>query len=199
MLNIKSVVSLCAIAGLTACGAGVDGEDGLATQESALVTGTSQGCTFTVSSAARAGTFPPIYDVTVTRAADATCAFGAGSLVVGSSTGTAPSLSLAANDLGVAVSYTYKTSVSGSSPQSLGLKHVAPDTLAIVRSTGLSIFLGSGSIYSGSLSIASNGTTLTVSGTKSGTISGQTGSGNNYVASYPDFFTSTTAPSIFTF
>ncbi|NOK16774.1 hypothetical protein HMI50_06995 [Corallococcus carmarthensis] len=177
----------------------MEGEDGLATQESALLTGTSQGCTFTVSYAARPGTLPPIYDVTVTRAADVTCAYGAGSVGVGSSTGTAPTLSLAANDLGVAVSYTYKTSVSGSSPQSLGLKHVAPDTLSIVRSTGLSIFLGSGSIYSGSLSIASNGTTLTVSGTKNGTISGQTGSGNNYVASYPDFFTSTTSPSIMTF
>ncbi|MGE6759860.1 hypothetical protein ACQKGO_17730 [Corallococcus interemptor] len=199
MLNLKSVVSLCAVAGLTACGAGVEGEDGLATQESALVTGTSQGCSFTVSSAAQPGTLPPIYNVIVTRAADATCAYGAGSVVVGTSTGTAPTLSLAANDLGVAVSYTYKTSVSGSAPQSLGIRHVAPDTLGIVRYAGLSVYLGRGSIYSGNLSIASDGTTLTVYGTKNGTISGQTGTGNTYLASYPDFFTSTTAPSIMTF
>ncbi|GMU05385.1 hypothetical protein [Corallococcus caeni] len=197
MLNLKSVVSLCAVAGLTACGGGMEGEDGLATQESALVT--SQGCTFTASYAAQPGTLPPVYNVTVTRAADATCAYGAGSVVVGTSTGTAPTLSLVANDLGVAVSYTYKSSVSGSAPQSLGIKHVAPDTLDIVRSAGLAVYLGRGSIYSGSLSIASDGTTLTVYGTKSGTIYGQTGTGNTYLASYPDFFTSTTAPSIMTF
>ncbi|RYZ33594.1 MAG: hypothetical protein EOO71_41565, partial [Myxococcaceae bacterium] len=118
---------------------------------------------------------------------------------VGSSTGTAPTLSLAANDLGVAVGYTYKTSVSGSAPRSLGLKHLAPNTLATVRSTGLAIPLGSGSVNSGDLAIAADGTTLTVSGTKSGTLSGQTGSGNNYVATYPNFFTSTTSPSIAAF
>jgi hypothetical protein len=197
MLNLKSMVSLCAVAGLTACGAGGE-EEGLVTQASALVTGTSQGCTFTVSSAAQPGTVPPVYNVTVSRAADATCAYGADSVVVGTST-AGPTLSLAANDLGVAVSYTYKTSVSGSSPQSLGLKHLAPDTLATVRSTGLAVPLGRGSVYSGSLSIAADGTTLTVYGTKNGTLSGQTGTGNTYLASYPDFFTSTTAPSIVTF
>ena len=199
MLSIKSVVSLCAVVGLTACGAGVEGEDGLATKESALVTGTSQGCTFTVSYAARPGTLPPIYDVSVTRAAGGTCAYGAGSVVVGSSTGTAPLLSLAANDLGVAVSYTYKSSVSGSAPQSLSIQHLAPDTLDTVRYEGLAVFLGKGSIYSGNLSIGSDGTTLTVSGTKNGTISGQTGTGNNYVATYLDFFTSETPRTVMTF
>ncbi|WP_223632572.1 hypothetical protein [Corallococcus sp. EGB] len=194
----KSVVSLSAIAMVMACG-GVEEQGGLATQESALVTGTSRGCTFTVSSAARPGTLPPIYDVTVTRAAGDTCAFGAGSVAVGSSTGTAPLLSLAANDLGVAVSYTSKSSVSGSAPQSLGIKHLAPDTLDTVRSEGLAVFLGKGSIYSGNLSIGSDGTTLTVSGTKNGTISGQTGTGNNYVATYLDFFTSETPRTVMTY
>lgn len=193
----KSVVSLCAVVGLTACGGMEEQEGGLATQESALAT--SQGCTFTVSSAARPGTAPPIYDVKVTRAASDTCAWGADSVVVGSSTGTSPTLSLVANDLGVAVSYTSKFSPSGSAPQTLGLQHLAPDTLETVRFAGLAVSLGRGSIYSGNLSIASDGTTLIVSGTKNGTISGQTGSGSNYVASYLDFFTSTTPPSIMTF
>ncbi|TSC31170.1 hypothetical protein [Corallococcus sp. Z5C101001] len=193
----KSVVSLCAVVGLTACGGMEEQEGGLATQESALAT--SQGCTFSVSSSARPGTTPPIYDVKVTRAASDTCAWGADSVVVGSSTATVPTLSLVANDLGVAVSYTSKSSVSGSAPQTLGLVHLAPDTLDTVRSAGLAVYLGRGSIYSGSLSIASDGTTLSVSGTKNGTIYGQTGTGNTYVATYPDFFTSTTAPSIMTF
>jgi hypothetical protein len=194
MQLLKSVVSLGALVAVTACG-GAEGQGGLSTQASALVTGTSQGCTFTVSAAPRQpGPFPYIYDTTVTRAASATCPWGAGSVVVGSSNGTPSTVSLAANDLGVAVSYTYRT--GGPSPQQLGLKHVAPDTLAITRSTGL-YFGGVGRfIHEGDLSIEPDGTTLTVSGTKNAPIVGETGSGDHYVATFPDFFTSDTAPAI---
>ncbi|MFB1480804.1 hypothetical protein [Corallococcus sp. RDP092CA] len=50
--------------------------------------------------------------------------------------------------------------------------------------------LGS-SIYSGVLGIAPDGTTLIVTGTKNVPISGETGSGDHYVAVFPNFFTST--------
>ena len=190
----KSVVSLGAVVAVTACG-GVEGQGELTTRESALVTGPSQGCTFTVSSAPRQpGPFPYIFDVTVTRLASSTCAWGAGSVLVGSSNAVEPTVSLAANELGVAVAYTY-----GKYARSLELKHLAPDTLTVVRSSTLYPTGAQYSVSSGDLAIGPDGTTLTVSGTKTGPIVGETGSGGSYVASYPDFFTSTTAPSIVAF
>ncbi|TSC31171.1 hypothetical protein [Corallococcus sp. Z5C101001] len=190
---IKSVVSLVAVVAVTACG-GVEQQGGLGTQEAALVSGTSQGCLFKVSSAARPGPVPPIFDVTVTRYASSTCAWGAGSVLVGNSSAREPTVSLAANELGVAVAYTY-----GKYAGSVSLKHLSPDTLAVVRTEGLAPTSPQGYILSGNLAIASDGTTLTVSGTKNWPIIGETGSGDNYVATYPDFFTSTTAPSIVAF
>lgn len=198
MHHFKSVVSLGAVFAVTACGGGAGGQGELSTQESALVTGVSQGCTFTVSSAPRQpGPFPYIFDITLTREASATCPWSAGSVVVGFSNGTPSTVSLAANDLGVAVSYTYRT--GGPSPQQLGIKHVAPDTLAINRSTGLYFSAVGRFIYAGDLSIEPDGMTLTVSGTKNAPIVGETGSGDNYVATFPDFFTSETTPSIVAF
>ncbi|WP_141594377.1 hypothetical protein [Myxococcus sp. AB056] len=192
----KSVVSLCTVVAATACG-GVEEQGGLATRESALVSGTSQGCTFTASVVTRPGPFPYIYDVKVTREASNTCPWGEGTVVVGSATGGSPTPWLAANELGVAVSYTYRT--GGPSSQNLGLKHVAPDTLAIVRSRGLTVNALGKAIYSGSLSIETDGTTLTVTGTKDAPLYGETGSGNSYVATFQDFFTSETEPSIVAF
>ncbi|NNB98065.1 hypothetical protein HJC10_29340 [Corallococcus exiguus] len=198
MHHLKSVVSLCAVVAVTACGGGAEGQGEFSTRESALVTGTSQGCTFTVSSAPRQpGPFPYIFDITLTREASSTCPWSAGSVVVGFSNGTPSTVSLAANDLGVAVSYTYRT--GGPSPQQLGIKHVAPETLAITRSTGLYFNALGKFIYAGDLSIEPDGMTLTVSGTKNAPIVGETGSGDNYVATFPDFFTSETAPSIVAF
>ncbi|WP_141621399.1 hypothetical protein [Myxococcus sp. AB036A] len=53
--------------------------------------------------------------------------------------------------------------------------------------------------YSGYLSIETDGTTLTVSGTKDAPLYGETGSGNYYVATFQDFFTSEIGPSIVAF
>jgi hypothetical protein len=198
MEMFKRGVYLCVSVALAACGGQEpqsQQEPGaeLATQEARLTAGTSRGCDFNIFSIQRPGTLPPVYDVRLNRAASATCPWAQASLLLGSSTSFTPVLSLAANDLGVAVSYVYKSSPSGSSPSLLSLRHVDPETMAFVRSEGLSAgMFGSGRIYTGSLAILADGTTLTVSGTKTGVISGETGSGGNYVATYADFFTSTT-------
>ncbi|QSQ26464.1 hypothetical protein JY651_16690 [Pyxidicoccus parkwayensis] len=194
----KRGVYLCAAIALTACGGQApesQQEPGaeLATQEAGLTGGTSQGCAFNIFYVQRPGVLPPVYDIRLNRAASDTCAWGQASLLLGSSTNFSPRISLAANDLGVAVSWVYKNSPSGSSPSVLALRHVDPGTMTVVRSEGLSAgMFGSGSIYTGDLNILTDGTTVTVTGTKSAAISGETGSGSNYVATYADFFTSTT-------
>lgn len=200
MQMLKRAVYLCAALALSACGGQESDAQNPstepATQTAELTGGSSQGCAFNIFTFQRPGTTPPIWDVRLNRAASTTCPWGQASLLLGSSTNFMPKLSLAANDLGVAVGYIYKTSTSGSAPSMLSLQHVDPATMTVVRSTGIAPFLGSGYIYSGELAIATDGTTLTVTGTKSGTISGATGTGSNYTATYPDFFTSTTAPTI---
>jgi hypothetical protein len=107
-------------------------------------------------------------------------------------------MSLAANDLGVAASFVDKGTPSGSAALFVSVKHVAPDTLSTVRSTGIGAMNPgyAGYVYGGQLSILSDGTTLDVRGTKSGTIPGELGGGSNYIATYPDFFTSTTPPTV---
>jgi hypothetical protein len=112
-----------------------------------------------------------------------------------------PGMSLTGNDLGVAVSYTNKYSTSGSSIGVwLELIHVAPDTLAGVRYETLKA--GENyqhtAISSGVLSLLTDttGTALIVRGRKDGLLPGEIGSGPYYTATYPNFFTSTTPPTI---
>jgi hypothetical protein len=197
MRPLKLVTMLATTLALSACGGPATEEEVLATSTSALTTGVSQGCSFTLSSQTKPGTFPPQYDVILSRAASSTCAWGASSAVLGT-TYNSPALSLAANDLGVAASFTYKGTPSGSAAVFVYLRHVAPDTLSVVRATsiGATNYAYAGYVYSGDLTLLTNGTTLEVRGTKSGVIPGESGSGSNYVATYPNFFTSTTAPTI---
>lgn len=205
MQFFKRGVYLCAAIALTACGGQepqAQQEPGaeLATQEAGLTSGTSRGCAFNIFYIQRPGTLPPMYDIRLNRAASDTCPWEQASLLLGSSNNYTPRISLAANDLGVAVSWVYKSSLSGSSPSLLALRHVDPETMTVVRSEGISAgMFGSGSIYSGELAILSDGTTLTVTGTKSAAISGETGSGSNYVATYVDFFTSTTPRTVYAY
>lgn len=189
MQFFKSVVSLSAIAMVMACG-GVEEQGGLATQESALASGYSQGCQFVVSYVQRNIPVPPMYDIKLKRSASESCPWGESTVTVGYSGGTPPSMvSLAANELGVAVGYTFRT--GGPSPMAVGIKHVAPDTLGIVRSAELTPTALNTSIYSANLGIAPDGTTLIVTGTKNVPIVGETGAGDHYVAVFPNFFTST--------
>jgi hypothetical protein len=194
MHHFKSVVSLGALAVVLACGGGEQEPGAPATQKSALVTGTSQGCTFTVSFVQRVPV-PPIFDIKLTREAGPTCPWSASTVTVGFSNATPPSMvSLAANDLGVAVGYTYRT--GGPSPMAVAIKHVAPDTLSIVRTAGLTPNALGTYIWAADLGIGPDGTTLIATGTKNVPIIGETGSGDRYVAVFPDFFTRESAPTI---
>ncbi|AKI99576.1 galactose oxidase-like protein [Archangium gephyra] len=198
MRTLKLAASLSAALVMQACGAPASEEPSrLATSAAALTTAVSRGCTFTLTYKEVMPPFPPTYVPVVTRQASSTCPWGAGSVELPGAY-SVPQLSLAANDLGVAVSYTNKYSPSGSSGTWLELRHVAPDTLAVVRSVTLSahVNFSSGHMYSGELSILTDGTTLKVRGEKAGILGGETGSGNYYVATFPNFFTSTTAPAI---
>lgn len=198
MRTVRLTASLAAALLMQACGGPAAEEPSpLATSTAALTTAVSRGCTFTLSYKEVMPPFPPTYVPVVTRQASSTCPWGAASVDLPGSY-SVPQLSLAANDLGVAVSYTNKYSPSGSSGTWLELRHVAPDTLAVVRSVTLSahVNFSSGHMYNGELSILTDGTTLKVRGEKAGVLGGETGSGNYYVATFPNFFTSTTAPTI---
>lgn len=155
----------------------------------------SQGCTFTVAAVQRPGMLPPYYDYVVTRQAALTCPFGAGSATVASS--YTSSVGITGNSLGIAVAFTTKNTPSGSSPVSVGIRQLAPDTLNPLRSAGLSCGPSSYSVYLSDLFITA-GTTLQVDGTKGCVIygGGETGSGSNFHAYYANFFTTSAPPSI---
>lgn len=196
MKIFRRAVCLWAVSVLPACGgqepAGA-AEDVAGGQESALTTAESRGCTFELTVALRTGPVPPIYDVTLHRLESATCAWPAASLDVARSYGfgAVPSVALTANELGVAVAYAVRVSPVG--PYfTLGFKQVEPESLAVERGIGYR----APPTNLTSLTIEADGTTLTGHGTKSGAIYGETGSGNNFVVTFPDFFTSDTLPTL---
>ncbi|WP_375769947.1 kelch repeat-containing protein [Archangium gephyra] len=197
MRTVKLAASLATTLLMQACGAPAAQEPSqLVTSAAALTTAVSRGCTFTLSYKEVMPPYPPVYVPVVTRQASSTCAWGEGSVELPGAY-SVPQLSLAANDLGVAVSYTNKYSPSGSSGTWLELRHVAPDTLSVVRSATLAAHVDFRPTYvNGELSLMTDGTTLKVRGEKGGVLPGETGSGSYYVATFPDFFTSTTAPTI---
>jgi hypothetical protein len=158
-------------------------------------TATSQGCTFNVDAVPQPGKLPPYYDYVVTRQSSSSCPYGAASATLASS--YTSDIAITGNNLGIAVAFTTKNTPSGSSPVSVGIRQVAPDTLSVVRSTGLSCGPSIYSVYFSSLLIP-DGTTLQVDGTKGCAIygAGETGSGSNYHAYYSNFFTTTSAPTV---
>ncbi|WP_426755075.1 hypothetical protein [Myxococcus sp. Y35] len=194
MRFLKSAVWFCAAASLTACGAADETPEqaALAQQAAALTTGTTQGCTYSITAATVPGTLPPRYSVSISRAASSTCPWPEASVTLSTGSYSFPARALLANSYGIAVAYTGKHSPSGSSPTTCSVQQIDPETLAVVRNTGIAVWLGSGSIYSCNLDETDGGATLVVYGTKNGRIYGETGSGSNYVATYYDFFTSTT-------
>jgi hypothetical protein len=196
MKTLLRYACLAAASLVTACdgGQGLSPEETtLLTQESPLTTATSQGCPFTLSYATVAG-FPPTYNVVITRGTAASCNWPAASAVIANST-QVPSLWLVANNQGVAASYTIKSSFSGSSPVRAEIKHIAPDTLATVRTGSVAVYLGQGSVGGADLSLEGNGSTLFVKGSKGGPLSPTEPSGYGYYLQvYRNFFTSTEAP-----
>ncbi|MCE9671272.1 hypothetical protein LY474_26025 [Myxococcus stipitatus] len=201
MRFFKKAVCLCVVGLLGACGGeGPSGqEDSLAQQESKATSVSIQGCIFSITAYPQTGVTPPAYDVKLIRQPIPSCPYGGGLVTLGTSVVHEPTRTVAGNALGIATAFTKKTSVSGSAPITVTVQHVDPATLTIVRSTGLAVYLGEGNVESGTVAVAADGTTVTVSGSKTGVLLGETGSGSHYTATYPDFFTSTTAPSIAAF
>jgi hypothetical protein len=156
---------------------------------------TAQGCTFTVDAVPQAGKVPPYYDYIVTRQGSLSCPYRTTTTTVASS--YTSNVAITGNTLGIAVAFTTKNTPSGSSPISVGIRQLAPDTLAIIRGGGLTC---GPSIYSVSFSnlFIPDGTTLQVDGTKGCVLygGGETGSGSNYHAYYSDFFTTTNPPNV---
>jgi hypothetical protein len=198
-MQISKRVIPFAVLVLSACGPGAVSQDvTVSTSESALTTTTvSRGCTFTVAAVQQAG-FPPTYNYVLTRQSSTTCPWGAVSTIVGSS--YTANVAVTGNDLGVAVAFSVKNTMSGSSPVSVSIKHIAPDTLTPVRTTGLSCGPSYYSVSLGNLTMP-DGTTLQVDGSKGCVLYGQseTGSGSSYTAYYFDFFTSTQPPTVFAY
>ncbi|WNG15592.1 hypothetical protein [Cystobacter fuscus] len=183
---------------LLACGENPPAtERPLATRSAALDSAATQGCLFQISSRLKPGRMPPQKQIVVTREDEGGCAWGSGSVVLGT-TYDDSSLSLAANDLGVAVGFTSKSSPSGSAAVSVQLRHLDPQSLGVLRSTSLGALNSTqaGNVHDVELSLGRDGTTLEVRGSKTGAIPGEMGSGSNYVALFPDFFTSTLGPTI---
>ncbi|WNG17762.1 hypothetical protein [Cystobacter fuscus] len=199
MHPVKSTASLAVALLLSACDVTTPAEPfEPATDSTALTSATSRGCAFSIThQQASSSSHPPRFEPVITRQASPTCPWPSASVVLAGSY-SEPDLSIAANDLGVAVSYTYRYSPSGSSGIYLELLHLTPDTLSVVRSTTIVALDGFRLSYVslGEMSILADGTTLQVQGNKDGTIPIETGSGSNYIATYPDFFTSTTVPTV---
>ncbi|QQR43788.1 hypothetical protein JKA73_33035 [Myxococcus xanthus] len=200
MRVFKSAVWCCAAVSLAACGVPEEApeQESLAQQEAALVTGTTQGCTYTISSVPIPGSMPPSLDIVVTRAASGTCAHGAGSVTLGRSYNT-PYLALLANSYGVATAFSYKPTPSGSSMNRCQVNHIDPATLGMVRSHDIVVMYGTNHVSSCALDQTDGGATLVVYGTKGGPLPGEVGNRPNYVATYYDFFTSTTPPVYYTY
>ncbi|ATB28112.1 Kelch repeat-containing protein [Melittangium boletus] len=194
MRLMKPVVSLAVSLLMTACGEPAAQESPpLVTSAAALSSAVSRGCTFALSYRTNPVPFMPTeYYPTVTRQASPTCPWGAASVEL-NVVYSPPQMSVAANDLGVAVSYVnnYSRFRRGAGIR-LQVLHLAPDTLERVSDT--TFYEGysggvPGEVLNGELSLLTDGTTLKVRGEKVGTLQGETGSGPYYVATFPHFFT----------
>ena len=202
MRFLRRAVYLCAAVLLPACGGGdgvAEQGDTLAQQESAASSVAMDGCIYSISAYPQPGVTPTVYDIRLFRQPIPTCVYGFGSVTLGTSVVYEPTRSVAGNALGLAASYTRRGSVSGSAPILLHVHHVDPATLTVIRSNSLGVYLGAGNIVSENVAIAADGTTVTVSGTKTGVIWGESGSGSRYTATFPHFFTTTTAPTVTAF
>ncbi|ADO73911.1 uncharacterized protein STAUR_6154 [Stigmatella aurantiaca DW4/3-1] len=198
MRIFKPFISLAVSLPIIAChGPASEEAPELSTHTSSLTSGFSRGCTFALSF--KEVLNPHGYVPVVTRRQTPSCAWGEAAVEL-PQTYRPPELSLIANDLGVAVGYTNKALPSGSSVLvRLEIVHLSPDTLSIQRSAALSTsanFHGT-AISKIDLAISADGTTLKARGEKDGNFPEEERWGGRYfVASYPNFFTSSTPPTI---
>lgn len=197
----KRAVWLCAAAlSLSACGGPEEASqspESVGSQASPLISGTSNGCPFAIDKF-NVPLSPPYYNIYLRRSAAATCAYPANQIVVQQSYSNPP-ISLDANALGVVTGYSYKYSPSGSANIQCRVRHYDPATMTVVREADIVVLYGAGNVESCNVAISSDGTTVTVGGTKTGPLLGETGSGSRYVATFPNFFTSTTPPTYFAY
>ncbi|WP_141332999.1 hypothetical protein [Myxococcus sp. AB025B] len=195
MTVFKKLVWACAAVSLSACGGPEQSspEESLGAREDALTTSSFGGCSFTISSAVIPGELPPRYAITLTRAASGTCPYAAGSVELGRSYNT-PHIAVLGTGVGLATAFSTKHSPSGSANTQCRVNHIDPATLAKVRDDSIVVNFGAGNVNVCNLDKTDAGATLVVYGTKTGPLPGETGSGSNYVATYYNYFTSTTPP-----
>ncbi|MFY2560594.1 hypothetical protein ACN469_23530 [Corallococcus terminator] len=197
MTVFKRFAWACAAVSLSACGGGLpEGsapQDTLDEQQAALLTSSFGGCSFTISSAVIPGELPPRYAITLTRAASGTCPYAAGSVELGRSYST-PHIAVLGTGVGLATAFSTKHSPSGSANTQCKVSHIDPATLAKVRDDTIVVNFGAGNVPVCNLDKTDAGATLVAYGTKTGPLPGETGSGSNYVATYYNYFTSTTPP-----
>jgi hypothetical protein len=148
------------------------------------------GCKYSLTATPRPNVLPPVYDITLARTASSSCI--ADSIYL-AETYEVRDLRLTATGSSIVSAYTYKYSPSGSASTAVSINHHSEYTLDILRNTELRVY-PSGSVSVSRVSFS--GTWLIAEGTKSGVIPGETGSGYNYTASYPNFLTSEQAPAI---
>jgi hypothetical protein len=199
MNKLTSVVCLASALAVTACGGPDLADDAvLAEQRAGLTTASSQGCDYAVSTV-QTTTSPPQYNVVLTRTGGTGCTLTTGDTqVIQNVPLDAPgNVSIVGSSLGLAVGFVMRNGWSGSSAYIYALRRVDPTTLATTRNADIYCDYMTGNITSGSLSIASTGTSVSVFGNKTGKINGKAGS--FYSAAFMDFFTSTTPPNISTF
>ncbi|NMO17870.1 hypothetical protein HPC49_23385 [Pyxidicoccus fallax] len=202
MNHFTRVVCLASAFVVAACGGPQDEQqeqgESLAQQTASLTTATSQGCDYSVASV-QVTTAPPTYNIVVTRTGGATCTLATGvSQVIHTVPLDAPShVAIVGSDQGLAVGLVMRNSWTGSSPKVYGLRHVNPTSLSTVRNADIFCDYMTGSISTGNLSLHSTGTGVSVSGSMACKMNGR--QGTFYSASFANFFTSTTPPTITTF
>ncbi|MCE9666739.1 hypothetical protein LY474_02835 [Myxococcus stipitatus] len=166
-------------------------QDSLAEQREGLTTATFQGCTYSISYTQIPMPYPPVDAISLTRQASASCPYPAASVELGRSYNT-PFIGIIATQVGLAAAFSFKGSPSGSANTQCRVIHIDPATLGDVRRDAIVVNFGAGNVTSCNLDQTDAGTTLVAYGKKTGPLPGETGSGSNYVATYFNFFTSTT-------
>ncbi|MCP3097722.1 hypothetical protein LZ198_02395 [Myxococcus sp. K15C18031901] len=191
------IACLGAVVSLSACGLPESSpeQESLSEQRAGLTTATFQGCTYTITSTLIPLPNPPVNAINLTRQASATCPYAAASVELGRSYNT-PFIAVIATQIGLAASFSFKGSPSGSGNTQCRVIHIDPATLGDVRRDAIVVNFGAGNVTSCNLDQTDAGTTLVAYGQKTGPLPGETGSGSNYVATYYNYFTSTT-PAVF--
>jgi hypothetical protein len=166
-----------------------------------------KGCLYTVAtveSPESDASHPSRYDVLLVRSDAGGCPWGEQRRVLESSHGR-PETSLLVGPEGILVGHTRVPGPSGPDAQAVhySLWSLAPDTLEPRRHETLVASRcprGRGACVPGQISevtLSVSGGTLSLEGTKAGSLPGEIGEGPRFTATYPDFFTTSTPVRVF--